>query len=65
MAGLFGQYPKGGKLNESCRKQIFRTLDILNKFIKEQKLVEKDIINIYGTDNCLYCMLFWEKEEIK
>ena len=47
------------------RERIFRTLDILNKFIKEQKLVEKDIINIYGTDNRLYCMLFWEKEEKK
>ena len=47
------------------RERIFRTLDILNNFIKEQKLVEKDIINIYGTDNRLYCMLFWEKEETK
>ena len=47
------------------RERIFRTLDILNKFIKEQKLVEKDIISIYGTDSRLYCMLFWEKEETK
>ena len=43
------------------RERIFWTLDILNKFIKEQKLVEKDIINIYGTDNRLYCMLFGKK----
>ena len=46
------------------KEQVCRSMNILNKFIKEQNLTEKDIINIYG-NNGLYYIFFWKEDETK
>lgn len=46
------------------KEQVCWSMNILNKFIKEQNLTEKDIINIYG-NNGLYYIFFRKEDEIK